>query len=86
MGASLVYTGCALTALVCAILLLRGHQQTRSPLLFWSGLCFVFLTVNNALVVLDVLLLRDVNLFLMRNLAGFAGMTLLLYGLIWRSE
>ena len=86
MGASVVYTACALTALVCALLLLRGHQRTRSPLLLWSGLCFVLLTVNNALVVVDLMLLRDVNLFLLRNLAGLAGMMLLLYGLIWRSE
>jgi hypothetical protein len=86
MGALLIYTGCALTALVCAVLLLRGHQRTRAPLLFWSGLCFLFLTINNAVVVADLYLFTDANLFLIRNLAGFAGMLLLLYGLIWRSE
>jgi hypothetical protein len=86
MGALLIYTACAITALLCAVLLLRGHQRTRSPLLFWSGLCFLFLTLNNAIVVADLYVFLDVNLFLTRNLAGFAGMLLLLYGLIWRSE
>jgi hypothetical protein len=85
MGA-LVYTLCALTALACSVFLLRAHRQTRTPLLLWSGLCFAFLTVNNALVVVDLLIFPELNLFLARNVAGLAGMLLLLYGLIWRSE
>ena len=83
----LVYTLCALTALACAILLLRAHGRTRSPLLFWSGLCFAGLTLNNAFVVIDLVLLRDVlDLFLLRNATALVAMLLLLYGLIWRSE
>jgi hypothetical protein len=83
----LVYTLCALTALACAVLLLRGHHRTGSPLLLWSGLCFVGLTLNNALVVVDLVLLRDaLDLFLLRNATAFVAMLLLLYGLIWRSE
>jgi hypothetical protein len=82
----LVYTACALTAAACAVLLLRGHARTQSPLLWWSGLCFVLLTINNVLVVIDLVVLPDVNLFLVRNAAALAGMLLLLYGLIWSSE
>lgn len=83
---ALVYTLCALTALACSVLLLRAHQRTRTPLLLWSGLCFALLTVNNALVVVDLLIFPELNLFLARNVAGLAGMLLLIYGLIWRSE
>jgi len=83
----LVYTLCALTALACAVLLLRAHGRTGSRLLFWSGLCFAGLTLNNALVVLDLVFLTNViDLFLLRNGTALVAMLLLLYGLIWRSE
>lgn len=86
MIAPLVYVLCALTACLCAVLLLRAHARTRSSLSLWSGLCFVLLTVNNVVVVIDLIVLPDVNLFLIRNVAALGGMLLLLYGLIWRSE
>jgi hypothetical protein len=82
----LIYTLCALTALTCSVLLLRAYRRTRTPLLFWSGLCFALLTLNNALVVVDLILFPDVSLFLARNLVALLGMLSLLYGLIWRSE
>ena len=82
----IVYTLCALTAFACALLLLRAYARTQSPLLFWSGLCFALLTVNNSLVVVDLVILPEVNLFLLRNLAALVGVMLLLYGLIWESE
>ena len=82
----LIYTLCAFTAGLCAVLLLRAHRKTRSPLLLWSGLCFTLLTLNNALVVVDLVVLPDVNLFLVRNATALLGVLLLLYGLIWKSE
>jgi hypothetical protein len=82
MGA-LIYPLCALTALVCALVLLRGYAAHRTRLLLWSGLCFVGLTMNNLLVVVDLLLVPQVDLFLWRNLAALAGMAILLYGLVW---
>ena len=82
----LVYTLCALTALACSVLLLRGHARTQSPLLLWSGLCFACLALNNVMVVVDLVVLPDVNLFVLRNMVALLGMVLLLYGLIWRSE
>ncbi len=81
-----VYTLCALTALTCALLLLRARANGGSPLLLWSGLCFVFLSINNALVVVDLVVFPNVSLFLVRNAAALVGMLLLLYGLIWESE
>lgn len=83
----LVYMLCALTAFACAVLLLRAHARSQSPLLLWSGLCFACLTVNNVLVVVDLVLLpATVSLFLIRNTFALIGMVLLLYGLIWNSE
>lgn len=83
----IVYTLCALTALACALLLLQAHARTGSRLLFWSGLCFGCLALNNALVVVDLVLLpTEISLFLARNLVALLGMLLLLYGLVWESE
>jgi len=85
--ASLVYTLCALTCLACAALLLRGYRETRAPLLLWSGLCFVGLTANNVLLVVDrVLTGPDVDLSTMRLATAFCALLLLLFGLIWEQE
>ena len=79
----IIYTLCALTACACAVLLLRAYERSGSALLWWSGLCFALLTVNNALVVLDLVVLGpEVSLFLFRNAAALVGILLLLFGLI----
>jgi hypothetical protein len=82
-----VYMLCALTAFACAVLLLRAHARSASPLLLWSGLCFACLTLNNVAVVIDLLVLPpDISLFLVRNAIALLGMLLLLYGLIWKAR
>ena len=51
--AAIIYSLCAFTCLVAFVLLLRGWRATRLRLLFWSGLCFVCMTVNNVVLTLD---------------------------------
>lgn len=80
--AALVYGLCALTAVLCAFLLLRGYTRTKYRMLFWSGLCFVGLSLNNMLLVLDRVVLPDVDLSLARQFSALGAMMLLLYGLI----
>jgi hypothetical protein len=75
---------CAVTSLACAVLLLRGYGRTRQRLLLWSGLCFVGLSVNNVLVVLDARIGTDLSLW--RTLPALAGVLLLVYGLVWDSR
>jgi hypothetical protein len=77
---------CAFTAIACALLLLRAYRRQGSRLLLWSGLCFVGLSLNNVLVVVDLVIFPDVSLFPIRNGLALIGMLLLLYGLIWESE
>lgn len=84
--AAFIYTLCALTAFLCAFLLLRGYLRTRYRLLLWSGLCFSGLFANNALLVLDRLFLPERDLSLLRVLVALAAMMPLLYGLIWEEE
>lgn len=81
----LVYVLCALTSIACAVLLLRGFFRTRVRLLLWSGLCFVGLALNNALLVVDENALVT-DLSNLRTLPALAGVALLVYGLIWDSR
>lgn len=84
--ADVAYILCAFTSLACAVLLLRGYKQSRSRLLFWSGLCFVGLALNNILLIVDLRLLPDVDLSLVRSLPALAGLLLLLFGFIWERQ
>ena len=60
--AAFFYALCALAAAFCSTLLLRGYFRTRYRLLFWGGLCFLGLTANNTLLMLDKLVFPDVDL------------------------
>ena len=85
--AALIYSLCALTSLTCLGLLWRSYRATGSRLLFWSAWCFLLLTVNNVLLVLDkVVFPVEVDLSLWRLWAALAAVALLLYGLIWEEE
>lgn len=82
-----IYGLCALTALWCAGLLLRGYRRNKYKLLLWAGLCFLGLATNNMLLVVDELINPFMNIMLSwRLLSALTGMLLLLYGLIWDSE
>lgn len=80
--AEAVYALCTLTCLACAALLLRSWRKSGSRLLLWGGLCFVALTVNNALLFLDLVVFPGVDLRLVRNGTALLGAGLMLYGLI----
>ena len=84
--AAIIYSLCALTALGCALLLLRGYRRSRYKLLLWSGLCFAGLTVNNLLLVIDKVALPDIDLVVPRTLVALLSMAVLLFGLIWDSD
>jgi hypothetical protein len=84
--AETVYLLCAVTSAACAVLLLRGHRRTGTRLLLWSGLCFAGLAVNNAVLVVDLLIVPDLDLSTWRLVPAVVGVGLLLYGLVWESE
>jgi hypothetical protein len=82
----LTYAICALSALSCAVLLLKSYLRTRFRLLLWSGLCFVGLAMSNAVLFFDLAIAPDVSLYTWRlGIAAFS-MLLLLYGLIFESD
>jgi hypothetical protein len=84
--ATLIYLLCAATALACAWLLLRSYQVSRYRLLLWSGLCFVGLSVNNVLLILDRIVLPHVDLSTWRLASALVALLPLLYGLVWEDE
>jgi hypothetical protein len=84
--AKLVYILCTLTSLACAVLLWRAFVRTRARLLLWSGLCFLCLSLNNALLYVDVAVVPSVDLAVFRSLPVIVGLAVLIYGLIWEVE
>jgi hypothetical protein len=77
-----VYSLCAVTSIACALLLLRGYRASRTRLLFWSSLCFAGLAVNNIVILVDLFVVPEVDLSLLRNLTALASLLILLYGLV----
>lgn len=85
--APFIYALCALTSILCSVLLLRGYRRTGYRLLFWSGLCFAGMTINNLLLVLDrVVFPPAVDLVPLRLWTALIALLPLLYGLIWEEE
>lgn len=82
MIGKIVYILCALTSFGCTLLLIARYRKTRVDLLFWSALAFFAFTATNILLFVDLVVLPDVDLALWRNGCTFAGMLVLLYGLI----
>jgi hypothetical protein len=78
-----VYILCALTSLFCAVLLWRSYRRNRTRLLMWSTLCFFGLVINNALLVIDLIIVPHIGLALVRSATALASLLLLVIGLIW---
>ena len=84
--AAIVYCLGTLVTLLCALLLLRSYGRTRTRLLLWSGLCFTGLTLSNALLIMDMLVLTEIDLYLWRLGTAAVAMLVLLYGLVFASD
>jgi len=81
--ATAVYILSAVISLACAVLLLRSFATNRTALLFWAGLCFAGLTLNNVLLFIDKVVATEVDLSTWRTLPALGGMLLLIFGLVW---
>lgn len=81
-----VYVLCALTSVACTVLLLRGFRRSRTRLLLWSGLCFACFALSNMLLIIDVRVLPERDLSVVRTLPSVVGVAMLLYGLVWDAK
>jgi hypothetical protein len=75
-----------LVAGLCAFLLLRAYGAVRKRLLLWAGLCFAGLAASNGLVVADLFIVPEIDLYRSRLAVAAAAMLLLVYGLIFESD
>jgi hypothetical protein len=82
----LIYLLCAATSLLCTVMLLRGYARSRVRLLFWAGLCFAGLMLENTILYIDVVMIPDVSLAIWRKVPGLLAMLLFIFGLIWESK
>ncbi len=81
--AELVYGLCALTSAGCAALLLQGYRRSGTRLLFWSSLCFAGMALNNALLFVDLVVVPEIDLRLLRSAVALSATSVLIFGLIW---
>ena len=81
-----VYTLCFVTSSACAFLLARSYKRSRARLLLWSALCFLLLAGNNLMVVIDMLILPDVDLNVVRLGFSAGALAVLLFGFVWDLE
>ncbi len=82
-----VYILCTLTALACSALLLRSYLRTNVKLLLWTGVFFLLLTAENALLFVDrILFPASADMALYRALIALLGVIVLLFGLIWEKR
>lgn len=81
--AAIVYILCAITSLVCAIMLFKAFQRNKFRLLFWSCLGFTGFAVNNILLFIDVIVFPDVTYIIyFRTIPAVIGMIVMIYGLV----
>ena len=78
-----VYALCALTSALCAVLLVRSYRRRHIRLLFWSAFCFVALAANNVVVFVDLVMVPETDLGVLRGLTAMVGLGSLLFALIW---
>ena len=71
---------------LCAVLLLRAYGKVRKRLLLWAGLCFAGLSASNGLVVADLFVVPEIDLYRWRLAVAAGAMLVLVYGLIFESD
>jgi hypothetical protein len=81
-----VFLLCFATSVLCLALLVRAYLRSKSRLLFWSAACFVLLAINNGLVFLDMVIVPEGDLRVIRHLLALAAISTLLYGFIWDAD
>lgn len=84
--AAIIYSLCALTALLCSWLLLRAYRERQIALLLWCGLFFAFQTFNNFFLIFDKIVFPETDLSVYRYMIALMAIGILLYGLVMKSE
>lgn len=80
------YVLIVIICLICTLLLFRGYRKSGMRLLFWSTVCFMWLTLANITLLADIHVFPSIDLRLIRILFSLTGVLSLLYGFVWEGE
>jgi hypothetical protein len=74
--------------MTCFFLILRGYLRTHAPLLLWCALCFAGLSLNNLVVVIDLIIFPGpaIDLRPLRTVFHVGALALLIYGLVLEAD
>jgi hypothetical protein len=75
-----------LIALACSVLLYRGYRRTGARLLWWSAICFFGLSLENVVLFIDLNIVPQVDLILVRQSIAAAAIASLTFGLVWEGH
>jgi Family of unknown function (DUF5985) len=84
--AEAVYLLCALTSVLCAVLLIRSWLRSHARLLLWSSLCFVGLAINNILLFVDLIIVPEADLAMARTIVALLSVSILVVALVWERK
>jgi len=84
--ATIVYALCFLSSVLCAVLLFRSFKNTGRPLLFWTAVSFIILSLNNLLLLVDLSILHSFNLVALRQLSNLTAAGILIFAFIYKAE
>jgi hypothetical protein len=79
------YLLCTGTSGLCAFLSLKGYFRSRVRLLLWVGICFIGLSLNNLMLLVDLKLLPEVDLSVVRSIPALIGLVVLIVGLVFKN-
>jgi hypothetical protein len=82
----LVYILCAGASLFCAFLLFRSYRAQRNQLLLWSTLCFLGLAANSIVLVIDLAIVPELDLRLLRTGIAFGAMLVFVVALLLEAK
>jgi hypothetical protein len=80
--AEAVYVLCALASTACALLLIRSYLRTRLRLALLTCLCFTGLALNNVLLFVNLVMVPELDLSVLRSAVGIVALLLLAAGLV----
>jgi len=75
----LIYALCLISSAACAALLLRSYGRTRTRLLLYTALGFIFIALNNLFLVADMIIFPSMDLLLWRQASSAAAVAVLIY-------
>jgi hypothetical protein len=83
---ALIYGLCLAASAACAALLGRAYLRSRARLLLWTAISFCFLALNNLALVVDMIVLPQTDLWILRQAASGVALGVLLFGFVWETQ